>query len=72
MWFYYLSRDWRAENAPHTDIKHWDQGFDCDFDATWGYAINPAFSARAQEVQQFALGHYREAIMDMQATLTKK
>ena len=72
MWFYYLSREWRADNAPHTDQKYWDLGFNCDFDVTWGYAVNGTFASRSQEAQQFALGHYREAIMDMQATLIRK
>ena len=71
-WFYYLSRKWRMENAPHTDIKHWPQGFDCDFEATWGYSMNPVLHTRNAEFQQFALTHYREAVQDIHSTLTKK
>src|SRR3972149_5501723 len=26
MFFYYLSKKWRDENAPHTDKAHWPQG----------------------------------------------
>lgn len=71
-WFYYLSKAWRKDNAPHTDAEHWDQGFSCDFDATWGYGMNPTLASRSTEFQQFALNHYREAAMDTHATLTKR
>lgn len=70
-WFYYLSQKWRAANAPHTDAEHWEHGFACDFEVTWGYAINPNLSGRSQDFQQFALNHYREAALDTHATLTK-
>src|SRR4029450_1928126 len=33
-WFYYLSKDWRAQNAPHNDF------YQCDFDVTWGYGLH--------------------------------
>lgn len=71
-WFYYLSKEWRKDNAPHTDVKHWKQGFQCDFEATWGYGMSPALSSRNVEFQQFAMNHYREAVFDVHATLTKK
>src|SRR4051812_6869465 len=34
-WFYYLSKEWRAVNAPHNDA------YTCDFEATWGYSLHP-------------------------------
>lgn len=71
-WFYYLSRDWRAQNAPHTDAKHWPQGFNCHFEATWGYATHPTLQVRNQEFQMFALQFYKEAAQDICATLTKR
>jgi Methyltransferase domain len=72
MWFMYLNQKWRNENAPHTDIKHWKQGFKCDLEATWGYGMNPVFGGRNVEFQQFAMNHYKEAVFDIHATLTKK
>lgn len=72
MWFYYLNREWRKSNAPHTDKKHWAQGYDCDFDATWGVAMHPEFAGRSPETQQFAATFYKEAVQDIQATLTKR
>lgn len=68
-WFYYLSRDWRAGNAPHTDILHNPEGFACHFEATWGYSLHPSLGVRTQEFQQFAIGNYKEACQDIVATL---
>jgi SAM-dependent methyltransferase len=70
-WFYYLMKKWRDENAPHTDIAHWDQGFSCNFEVTWGYNVSPAIASRSQDFQQFAINHYREAALDTHATLTR-
>lgn len=71
-WFYYLSKEWRAGNAPHTDAAVWPDGFACDFEAVWGYVMHPALSVRNQEFQQDAFAWKKEAIQDVQCTLTKK
>jgi SAM-dependent methyltransferase len=65
-WFFYLQKAWRAVNAPHNDA------YTCDFDATWGYGLNPKLTVRAQEAQQFAIEFYKEACMDTVATLVKR
>ena len=80
MWFYYLKREWRlgdkdknlTANAPHTDKSNWPLGYDCDFDATWGYSQHPAFVTRNAEFQQFAMSFYREGVQDIHATLTRR
>lgn len=72
MWFYYLSRSWRDSNAPHTDKAVWEHGFDCDFDASWGYGLHQMLMTRNAEFQQFAINFYREAAQDIHATITKK
>jgi hypothetical protein len=72
MSFYYLSEDWRATQAPHTDIKWNDLGYSCNFEATWGYGMHPSLTTRNQEYQSFAMQFYKEACQDMYATLTKK
>jgi SAM-dependent methyltransferase len=64
-WFYYLSKEWRSVNAPHND------GYTCDFQATWGYGLNQSLHTRNQEFQQFAVANYKEAISDIMATLVK-
>lgn len=66
MWFYYLSKEWRATNAPHNDF------YACDFDATWGYAMHPAIAPRNQEYQQHAMQFFKEACQDTIATLVKR
>lgn len=65
-WFYYLSKAWRADNAPHND------GYTCDFDATWGYGMRQDLAIRNAEFQQFAMANYKEAILDIHATLIKR
>lgn len=65
-WFYYLSKDWRAQNAPHND------GYMCDFDVTWGYALHPLLVSRNAEFQQEALNFKKEAAQDTIATFVKK
>ena len=66
MWYYYLNKDWRAVNAPHND------GYICDFDATWGYGLHESLLARNPEFQQFAINFYKEAAQDLHATLIKR
>ena len=69
MGFYYLSREWRKALAPHSDVG-WDpNGYTCDFEATWGYSINPSIQTRNQEYQQFALQNYKEAAQDLISTI---
>jgi SAM-dependent methyltransferase len=67
MHFYYLSKDWREREAPHTH-----ELLRCDFEVTWGYGLAPALLSRNPEFQQFALNHYREAAWDIHATVTKR
>jgi SAM-dependent methyltransferase len=65
MWFYYLSKAWRAVNAPHNDF------YTCDFDFTASYAFRGDLAVRNQEFQQFAMANYKEAAQDIVATLIK-
>lgn len=66
----YLKPDWRAGNAPHTDIKFNPQGFCCNFDVTGGYSLEAGVAARNQEYQQHAIQYFKEACQDMISTLT--
>ena len=65
-WFYYLDKNWRAQNAPHND------GYTCDFLCTWGYAMHPTLQVRNSEYQQFAIQWYKEACQDLIATMTAR
>lgn len=72
MSFYYLSKSWRAEQAPHTDKKWNPEGFNCDFEAVWGYGMHPSLMVKNQEYQQFSMQWYKEAVQDIHLSLTKK
>lgn len=65
-WYFYLSKKWREENAPHNDF------YTCDFDCTWGWAMHPLIASRNSEYQQHALQFWKEAAQDMVATLVAK
>lgn len=70
--FFYLLKSWRMTQAPHTDSEHWDKGYKCDFDATWGFSLHPQVAARNQEYQQHALTFWVEAAQDLIYTLVKR
>ena len=71
MFFYYLSRDWRKTQAPHTDSEWNKDGYNCNFAATWGYGVRQDLLTRNTEYQQFAMANYKEAATDTVATLIK-
>lgn len=83
--FFYWKKDWRMANAPHSDMypkgiqDHANgaktaemnpHGFNCNFEVTWGYSLNPEVAQRNQEYQQYAMNFLKEAVMDVIATLT--
>lgn len=74
MGFYYLSKEWRATQAPHSDagVTGNPDLYACDFEATWGYSMHGALMVRAAEYQQHAMQFFKEACQDIIATLTKK
>lgn len=65
-WFYYLSKTWRALNAPHNDF------YTCDFEVSWGYSLRDDLTSRNAEFQQMALQNYKDAAQDIIATLKKR
>lgn len=71
MLFYYVKREWRMANAPHTDIQWNPAGYECDFEATWGYALHPEVATKHAERQQYMLTFHKEAAQDTHITLTK-
>jgi SAM-dependent methyltransferase len=66
-WFYYLDKNWRAGNAPHSQYNA-----DVDFACTWGYSLRQDVTLRNQEYQQFAMQNYKEVVQDIMATLEKR
>lgn len=69
MFYYYLSKTWRQQNAPDNDIEWNPDGYTCDFVATWGYGLHPQIQPRNTEFQTFALTFYKEAAQDLHCTL---
>ena len=67
--FYYIKKDWRMANAPHSDISINPQGFTCDLEAVWGNGMRPDLTVRNPEFQQFAMANYKEAITDLFVTV---
>lgn len=72
MGFYYLNKEWRLQQTPGVDISYNPDGYSCDFDFTYGYAMNPSITAFNEARQQYAMANYKEAITDIVATITKK
>jgi SAM-dependent methyltransferase len=72
MFYYYVSKTWRDQNAPDNDAQWNPDGYSCDFDATWGYALHPLLTSRNQEYQSHALQFWKEAAQDLHATLIAK
>ena len=67
--FYYLKKEWRLANAPHSDIGVRPDGFTCDLEAVWGNGMRPDIAVRNPEFQQFAMANYKEAITDLYVTV---
>lgn len=65
-WFYYLDKNWRAQNAPHNDA------YTCDFGCTWGFSPHPSLAVRASEYQQHAMQWWLEARQDMHCQMTAR
>jgi hypothetical protein len=64
--YLYFNKGWRdANKLDHYPVK-------CDFDFTYGYAMDQETAQKNQEVQRFAVKHYCNAVMDLQITLTKR
>lgn len=72
MSFYYLDRNWRAANAPHSDIKNNPNGFSCDWEFNFGYSMHPDLIPRNAEFQRFAMQFFKEACQDIVGTLKPK
>jgi hypothetical protein len=64
--FLYLNKQWRIDNM----LDHYPVS--CDFDFSYGYALDPDWQNRSQESQAFAIKHYHNAVSDIQVMLTKR
>ncbi|OGM08811.1 hypothetical protein A2Z67_02280 [Candidatus Woesebacteria bacterium RBG_13_36_22] len=63
--FLYFNKAWRDVNVGQYPIT-------TDFDYSYGYDISPDLLTKAQEVKDFAIKNYTNAVMDIQYLLTKR
>lgn len=66
--FVYFNKKWRED----TKLTHGDYAMKCDFDFVYGYNVGGEWSARAPEVQQFAVKHYNNVAEDLIVNITKR
>lgn len=71
-WSYYLSKEWRATEAPHTDVKYNPAGYSCDFIAMGGYSLHPLIVPWNDERREYAQQWYKDACPDISLFLEKK
>lgn len=64
-WFYYLSKEWRAKEAPH------ETRYECDFACQWGYSLHPSLVSRNQEYQTNAVTWWKDAAQDIICNMKK-
>lgn len=69
---YYLMKDWRMANAPHTDSTVWSLGYNCNLEWVYGCSWHPAIQTRNPEYQQHAREWFKEAMQDLYITLWRK
>ncbi len=66
--YLYFNKGWRSVNK----LTHGLYEMKCDFDFTYGYALDGDLLVRNQEWNAFALKHYIQAANDLHVTLTKR
>ncbi len=64
--FLYYNKGWREANK----LDHYP--ITCDFDYSFGYDFTPDWAMRSEESKAFAVRHYTNVVMDIQAVLIKK
>jgi SAM-dependent methyltransferase len=70
--YYYVWKEWRMQNAPHTDVEFNPKGYDCDFSFGGGYGLHPDISLWNNDRQQYAQKWFKEVCTDMVMTITSK
>jgi hypothetical protein len=70
--WYYLDKNWRAANAPHTDIAHNPNGYSCDWNCYGFHTLHPELQPRNTEYQNFAQKWFRDACQDAIVTMTAR
>lgn len=63
-WYYYLSKEWRDTQAPHTN-----EHYTCNFAGQGGHGMHHELLNRPPDFQQFALKWYKDAATDLIMTI---
>lgn len=66
--YLYFNKAWREANK----LNHGYYDSNCDFDFTYGYGIDGAWTIRNDESRNFAMRHYWNVINDLWVTLIKR
>jgi hypothetical protein len=66
----YLDPAWRKVNAPHTDIEHNPDGYNCHWACSYDYTLHGALTGRNQEYVQHAVNFWKEAAQDVIFVMT--
>jgi len=72
MSYYYLNKEWRTNNAPHTDAEWMSGGYKCDFDHSGGYSWHPEVAVRNSDYQMYAAKFLKEAAQDLIVTVVRR
>ncbi|MGK2953665.1 MAG: class I SAM-dependent methyltransferase [Thiobacillus sp.] len=69
---YYLNREWRLSQAPHTDIVWNPKGYSCDFDSSLGYVLQPKFRNLKIEEKEYTQARLRDAVEELHLHLVRR
>lgn len=72
MFYPYLDKTWRSTNAPDNDIAHNPDGYLCDFTSEISHQLHPELQGKTAEEKNFAVTWYKEAVLDLHASLTAR
>ncbi len=61
----YLDPEWRKNNAPHTDIAHNPNGYNCHFAVTYDYTLHQEMAGRNAEYVRMAVSFWKEIAQDL-------
>jgi ubiquinone/menaquinone biosynthesis C-methylase UbiE len=61
----YLNKQWRESMVAHV-------GYTCDFTSSYGFSVDPGFSAQSQEQLRANVTHAVNVAMELRAVLTKR
>jgi len=66
----YLDPDWRKANAPHTDIQHNPNGYNCHWACSYEYSLHQDLNGRNAEYVRWALTFFKDAALDLILTMS--